>query len=293
MRDIIAKTGGGWVDWTSTMHVDYATSGGNSLGVIGGQSNAIAVMQADVGKDLFPVYNWGHILKTSYIDVQKSQSIGRSLDDLLDKGIRLTWNKALDYNVYFGIENAYGLVNNSNITASAAPTNAGGSTTFATSTPQEILNVFNTAMIATWAASGYDLSGMAVDFLIPPTQYGLLTEPMTLSGASSILEYILKNNIGRTQGVEMNIFPCRWCIGTTNGGPNGDGSIAGAGSGGADRMVAYVNDEDKVYFDITVPVQRVMTQPSVEQAGYLTLYLGQFGVVKFLYTQPAAYIDGI
>jgi len=293
MRDIIAKTGGGWVDWTSTFHVDYATSGGNGLGVIGGQTNAIPVMQADIGKDLFPVFTWGHILKVPYVDMQKAQLIGRSLDDILDKGIRLTWNKALDYNVYFGIENAYGLINNTSITAAAAPTNANGLTTFASSTPTEILTVFNNAMNATWAASQYDVSGMAVDFLIPPAQYGMLTTPMTIAGCSSILEYILKNNVGRQQGQEINIFPSRWCIGTANGGPNGDGTVAGAGASGKDRMVAYVNDEDRVDFDITVPIQRAMTQPSVEQAGYLTLYLGQFGVVKFLFTQPAAYFDGI
>ena len=36
---------------------------------------------------------------------------------------------------------------------------------------------------------------------------------------------------------------------------------------------------------------RQMTQPSVEQASYLTLYGAQIGQVKVLYTQPAAYLD--
>ena len=31
----------------------------------------------------------------------------------------------------------------------------------------------------------------------------------------------------------------------------------------------------------------------VKEAAYLTLYMGQFGVPKFLYTEPACYYDGI
>ena len=59
-------------------------------------------------------------------------------------------------------------------------------------------------------------------------------------------------------------------------------------------MLCYVNDEDRVYLDVTVPCNRVMTMPTVAEGGaYLTLYLAQIGVVKFLYTQPCAYYDGI
>ena len=57
--------------------------------------------------------------------------------------------------------------------------------------------------------------------------------------------------------------------------------------------VENVNDEDKVTFDITVPLSRVLTQPSVEHMAYLSAYAGQVGQVKFLYTQCVEYIDGI
>jgi len=135
-------------------------------------------------------------------------------------------------------------------------------------------------MVATWAASEYDVTGMANHILIPPAQYAhIASQTISVAGTVSILTYLLENNIGRTQGVDLQIFPSRWCI--------------GAGANSSDRMVAYVNDEDRVYMDITVPIQRVMTMPNVEQAAYLTLYMGQLGVVKFLYYQPAAYGDGI
>jgi hypothetical protein len=93
------------------------------------------------------------------------------------------------------------------------------------------------------------------------------------------MEYILKNNIARTQGVDLQILPCRQLI--------------SAGTGTTNRLLAYVNDEDRLYFDIPVPIQRAMTMPSVTDGAYLTLYVGQIGVPKFLFTQPAYYFDGI
>lgn len=280
-RDIVAKSGGGYVDYTSVLNVDYATPGANNLGVIGGQSTTIPVMQADLGKDIYPVYSWGNILKVPFIDSKKSQSIGRSLDDLLSKGITLNWNKTLDSFVYQGYGSNGGLINNSGITVVSAATGAEGSTLWSKKTPEEKLADVNTILNDCWAASQYDVSGIPNQILVPPVQYGDLTSPMTIAGCNSILEYILKNNVAAQQGVDLKIYPSRWCI---------SGAISGVTS---DRMVAYVNDEDRVYFDIPVPINRAMTMPSVIDAAYLTLYLGQIGVVKFLYTQPAEYMDGI
>jgi hypothetical protein len=58
-------------------------------------------------------------------------------------------------------------------------------------------------------------------------------------------------------------------------------------------MMVYVNDQDKLYFDLPVPLTRAMTQPSALQFAYITIYAAQMGQVKFLYTQPARYVDGI
>jgi hypothetical protein len=99
------------------------------------------------------------------------------------------------------------------------------------------------------------------------------------SGDESILSYILKNNLATNQGKDLKIYPCRW--------------LAGAGTGGTDRMMGYVNDEDKVYFDLPVPLTRAMTQPVALQFSYVTIYAAQMGQVKFTYNQPARYVDGI
>ena len=281
-RDIVIKTGGGWVESTSAHNVSYATAAGEDGGIIGGQTNNIPVMQADIGKDIFKVFNWAHILKVPFLDQSKLQNIGRSLDDILDKGIRLNHDKTMDQNVYLGFPKygTYGLVNNPNVTTSSAPNGAGGTATWATKTPDEILKDINTAMVNTWTASEYDLSGMANHILIPPAQYALLVSTkISNAGNMSILEFLLENNIGKNQGVDLFIAPSRWCI--------------AAGAGGKDRMVAYANDEDRIRVSQTVPLSRAMTAPSVDQLAYLTAYAAQMGQVEFLYLQPVQYTDGI
>ncbi|GAB6170556.1 DUF2184 domain-containing protein [Paradesulfitobacterium aromaticivorans] len=279
-RDIVAKTGGGWVEFTSTMNVSYATAGSNESGIIGGESTAIPVMQADIGKDIYKVFTWGNILKIPFVDQAKLQNIGRSLDDILDKGIRLNYNKTIDKNVYTGLAGNTGIVNDPGVTAASVANGAAGTPAWSTKTPDEILNDINQAMVAGWAASEYDLTGMPNHILIPPSQYAyLVATKISSAGNISILQFLLENNIGKNQGVDLAIMPSRWCI--------------GAGAGGTDRMVAYANDEDKVYFDLTVPLSRVMTQPVVTEMSYLTAYAAQMGVVKFLYFQPVRYYDGI
>ena len=88
-RDIVAETGGGWVDFTSTMNVDYATSGANDGSLVGGATDVITTVQANVNKDIFRVFTWAQAMKIPFVDSQKFQTIGRSIDSILDKGIRL------------------------------------------------------------------------------------------------------------------------------------------------------------------------------------------------------------
>ena len=285
MRDVPVKSGGGWVEFTSNFFVDYGISGPNFYGLSGDQTTTIPIVQTNISKDIFRVFNWQNVMKVNFIDMQKLQGVGRSLEDLLDKGIKLNWNKTLDLVTYQGPFSSTlypGLLNNSTITASSVPNGAAGSPLWSKKTAGEIMADVNNLMVATWAASQYDVAGMANHILIPPTQFAYIASQVVSSaGNVSILTYLEQNNIGKSQGVDLKIFPSRWCV--------------GAGSAGTDRMAGYVNDDDKIYLDVTVPIQRVMTTPNVSSGGgaYLTLYAGQIGVVKFLYTQPAAYYDGL
>lgn len=281
-RDIPVRTGGGFVEEVTNYDVDYATTGGNNNGIMGNQTNLLPIMQADFGRDAHRVFNWAHILKVPFIDNEKLQKIGRSLDDILDKGIRLAQDKIYDTSVYVGLEDysSYGLVNSPLITTDTAPVGAGGGSAWAGKTNVEIMSDINLVLNETWEASEYDLTGMANHILVPPKQYAYINNtPVTEAGSVSILTYLLENNIAKNQGRELVILPSRWCT--------------GAGTGGADRLIAYANDEDRVRFDITQSLQRVMTQADANQLAYLTPYVSQFSEVQWLYTTHGYYLDGI
>lgn len=282
-RDIVASTGGGWVEFSSNYFVDYATTGANKRGIIGGQTTAIPVLQANITKDNWKVFTWSNIVKVPFVDQQKLSGIGRSLDQIYDQGLRLNYNKTLDENVYTGFAEygTEGLVNNSDVTASMAANNAAGnSREWKDKTPDEILNDVNTAITNAWANSGYDIAGIPNHLGLPPLKYSyILSTKVSQAADKSILNYLLENNIAKANGVDLKIVPMRQLI--------------GVGTGSTDRMIAYVNKEDKVTFDITVPLSRVLTQPSVEHMAYLSAYAGQIGQVKILYTQCIEYVDGI
>lgn len=281
-RDIVAESGGGWVDFTSTMNVDYATSGGNDNSLVGGATDVISLVQANINKDVYKVFTWAQGMKIPFVDSQKFQTIGRSIDSILDRGVRLNYNKSVDQLVYRGFTSVgfTGLVNDANIVRSTAPNGAAGSTLWQNKTVDEILWDVNKTLTEAWAASEYDESAIPNHLLLPPDKYAyIVSTRIGTSGDENILDYLLRNNLATNRGGNLYIAPCRWC--------------SGAGTGQTDRMVAYVNDRDKVYFDLPVPLTRAMTQPVALQFAYITIYAAQMGQVKWLYYQPARYMDGI
>lgn len=288
-KDIDVIPGGGFVDYTSNTFVDYASvggnQGGNDYGIIGGQSNGIPMIQANVSKDVYKVFTWGNNMKVSFVDNEKYQQTGatKSLDQMFNDGVRLNFNKALDQNTYLGFANygTTGLVNNSNVTAAAVANNAAGtSKKWADKTPAEILKDVNDIINAVYVASEYDESAVPNHILIPPAQFAYIQiTPVTTAGSESILSYILRNNLAKNFGKELTIRPSRWCI--------------GAGASVTDRMVCYAMEEKFVNFDLTVPLVRIMTAPDVGQQAYLTAFAGQIGQVKYLYPTTARYGDGI
>jgi hypothetical protein len=284
-RDIVAETGGGWIETTSSIFAEYATTGANEWGLINNETNNIPLIQANLSKDVYRVHKWANSIKVPFLDQQfmASAQVGRSLDELLYKGLQINYQKALDQNVYYGFPSAgtTGLVNDPNVASSLAPLNAGGtSRLWINKTPSEILRDINTLLTNTWANSEYDLEGMANQILVPPTIFGYLnTTLISSAGNQSIMKYLMENNIAVAQGRNFIIAPCRQCI--------------GAGASGTDRLVAYVNNEDRVSFDLPIPLQRVMTESNANQLAYISPYVALIGQVKFKYFQTAQYMDGV
>lgn len=287
-RDITVKLGGGFVEFLSAYSSDYGTTGGNQYGLQGTNNTDIPEIQVAVNKGLWNAWNWAVGFTITHIDLQRLQyakSIGQpapfSLQAMLEDGVQLTWNKALDRVTYLGWLGQPGLINNPGITSSTAPaTGTGSGTAWSTKTPLQIQTDVNFMLLQTLIASAYSLDGMADTILIPWSVYPTLMQPMTTGGFSSVLEFLLKNNLARENGIDLKILPL----------PND--WIATQGVGGGTRAVAYRNNEKTVLLRAPQPVTKVFTVPTADKGGaYQTIFNGCIGQVQFYRGQAFYYLD--
>lgn len=284
-RDIVVQSGGGWVDYVSAMSVAYGITGGAGASpVTAGGSNGIPIVQASVDKGVFKAHTFAAALRIMFQDMQRANYIGRSLDNLLQDGVRMAYDKHMDANTYVGIEEygTTGLVNNPDVTETTAAGNGqtSSSTKWADKTPQQILNDINTALTAVWAANGYDETAIPNHILIPYEQYTYILNTMVTDLATeTVMDYVLKNNIAAKNGGSLFIGATRWC--------------KGAGTSSADRMVVYVNHERFVKEDELVPLSRIMSQPNVANVCYDTAYMANISEVQIFYPTSILYVDGI
>jgi len=283
-RDIVIKSGGGWVDYTSAMSVAYGITGGSGDGPIqSGGANGVPVVQASVDKGLYKAHVFAAALRVMFVDMQKANYIGRSLDQLLSDGVRMTYDKHMDENVYRGFESygTTGLVNDPDAVESTVATNGTGSSTkWADKSKEQILADINKAITDTWAAAEYDESAVPNHILLPYEQYTyLLNTPVTELATETLLDFVLKNNVAAKNGGSLFIGATRWC--------------KGAGTGGADRMVVYVNHERYLQMEELVPLARIMSAPVPTNVCYDTAYMANISQVQLHYPQTLTYWDGI
>jgi hypothetical protein len=282
-RDIPIKTGGGWVEFISALNIDYGITGGSADGAVHAPgANAVPVVQANFGRDQFRAHIYSSIMRIMFVDMQRQQVTGRSLDQLLTDGIRLNYDKHLDANVYMGIARygTTGLLNNPNVTASPVDTGASGGTEWAGKTPDEILADVNAAILAGWAAAEYDLSAIPNHLLLPYEQYNkIATTKVTDHAEKTILTFLMENNVATKNGGDLFIGATAW--------------NKGAGAGGTDRMVAYVHNDRFLAMEELVPLARTFTNPNIDALSYDSVYMANVSEVEVFYTQPIVYYDGI
>ena len=284
-RDINVNTGGGWVDFTSAMSVGYGVAGGSGDGPVqAGGSNGLPIVTANVEKGVYKAHVFGVALRVMFVDMQKANYVGRSLDKLLNDGVRMTYDKHMDQNVYIGFERygTTGLVNNPDAVETTVAGNGATtpSTKWVDKTKEQILADVNKALTEAWAAAEYDESAVPNHILLPYEQYTYILNTMVTDLATeTILDYIMKNNIASKNGGNLFIGATRWC--------------KGAGTGGTDRMVVYVNHERFVNVDELVPLNRAMTQPNAANFCYDTACAANISEVQVYYPQTLRYYDGI
>ena len=282
-RDIVVQTGGGWVDYVSALSVAYGLTGGaGNSPVTAGGANGLPIVQASLDKGVYKAHVFAVALRIMFQDMQRSNFIGRSLDQLLQDGVRLSYDKHMDMSVYVGLDeyDTTGLVNNPNAVETTVAEGASSTTYWADKTPDEILNDVNTALLTTWAAAEYDESAVPNHILLPYEEYNyIMTTKVTDLATETIFDFLMQNNVASKNGGDLFIGATRWCKGT--------------GTSGTDRMVVYINHERFVKVEELVPLSRVMSAPNVANVCYDTAYMANISEVEIFYPQTITYWDGI
>lgn len=280
-RDLPVKTGGGAVDFVSFLNINWGGLEANN-GYIDGNTDALDTISVDINKTVGKVRPWAKLLKIGYVDMMRANQVGRSLDEMLTKGIRVQYNKELDRVTMEGWSELSipGLYNNTNVQNDLVADNAGASSKlWPDKTPDEILEDVNEVLTSVWEAAEYDNDGLPNQLNITPDRYGyIVTRKVSDAGNISILKYILENNISSNQGVAFKIFPNRYGI--------------GVGAGSTNRMVAYRNDEGKIRFHLPIPLTRAFTSLDASKFSYLTPYYAFISHNEFVYEETIAYRDG-
>ena len=279
-RDMPVITGGGLVDSIASIDVTYASSGQEDDNLFYDAYNDIPVIQADLSKQIARTFNFAEYMAFSVMEDEKMRKIGRDPVDFLNKGIRLHCDKVIDRNVYVGFRkvSSTGLCNNPGIVRSSARTGAGGATQWRNKTADEILNDINAALSAVWEENDCASDGLPNHILVPVEQFGMLvTRKVSDDSERSILTYVLENNIAAQQGKPLVISACKWC--------------ASIGSSYSDRMVVYMNQQDRICFNLTQPLRRMETETA--DLRIKIPYIAQFSEVRFLYPSTVRYMDGI
>lgn len=269
LRDLPIDRGGGWIMNHTAHNVDFRGPRDNSAG---SQSNDSRVIEYNMNQDVWPVFPYQVRIRIPIVESLRMAQVGRSPQDLLDKGVRVDYSKTLDTRAYFGFNGNQGLINNPALTATALPaTGTGSSTQWANKTAVQILGDFNFMAQTNWAASGYAPGAMPDRYLIPPNQYIQLTQPMAVvggpSGYASILDYVKKNYLGSAFGIDFEAYPLPvW--------------LDSEGPGSTQEIVAYKYDKDCLSLGIPQELTRFGAPPSIVSGCFEFLYLANIGVVK-------------
>lgn len=273
---------------TFASHGSLGTGAGirNGKAWIGKSTDQIGGVSVDIGKYPQPLTPWGLEVKFSILELESAAKLGRPIDDQKVQALKLKHDMDTDEMVYVGDSSlsAGGLVNSASVTnVSNVVNGVGGTPTWVTKTPDEILKDVNDLITSTWAASAWKV--MPNRILLPPAQFGYIsTKTISSAGNISILKYLLDNNVLKASGQgELEIQPAKWLIGAGSGGTLGT-------TGTVDRMIAYTKDKQYIRYPKTM-LQRTPVQYA--SIYHMTTYYCRLGVVEVVYPETIGYRDGL
>lgn len=286
-RDIPLMNGGGWADTETAEFVDVFSP---SIDGVSNGANDIGVVNFNRSQDVYATFAWQRSIRIPLIESLKLAQANKSPNDILDKAVRVDWNKTLDRRVYQGFAGKPGLVNQTIVPAVSAPNGAtSGTPAWATKTGVDIVNDFQFAATTNWNNSGNSLDSIPDRFLVPASRYPYLLQPMVLNSsaggttqlAMNVLQYIKENYFGLTlNGVTPEIIPLPVWAET-------------AGAGSSARMTCYKFNDDFLNFGILQDIQRMGGPLSLQDGAFVATYIANTGQVKILRPTTVLYLDHV
>lgn len=263
-----------------------ATSGiGGAKAWLTRETTQVTSGSVDLTKIPHPLRPWGFEIKYTIFELESSARLGRPIDSQQYDLMRYKHQMDIDEQVFYGDTGFtdYGMLNNNLVTPVSVPTGVSGFTQWTQKTPNEILNDINFAVNTVWASSAW--AWMPSHLLIPPAQFSYIsTQLVSLAGNTSILTYILENNITVKQGSKpLRIYPNKWCIGMGQSGTVGT-------TGTVDRMVAYTKNKNLIRFPMTGLGRTPVTYDGM---WHKVVYFMKLGCVELVYPETVGYFDGL
>jgi hypothetical protein len=250
---------------------------GGSMPWISPEATAIPGISIDGTRVVTPLRLLAREIAYSSPELERSQLLGQPIDAQKMDALNIVYQMNIDQMVYIGdtAVSQTGLLNNSSVTSGSV---SGGTwaAAIAAATPNVILQQVNTLVESAWAASGFAVC--PTELRVPPAQFAAISSAVvSTAGSVSILKFLEDNSISlRINGKALNIQPLKW--------------LTGRGASGADRMVCYTNEENRVRFPM-VPIRR--ETPYYRGIMFSAPYLWAFGGVEFVYPETVQYADGI
>ena len=272
----------------------FAAVGGLGMGAgirngkawMGKSTDQIGGIGLDIGKTAVQMRLWGMEIKFTIPELESAAKLGRPVDDQKHEGLKLKYQMDVDEQIYVGDTSTgdTGLLNHALVTnVSNVPNGALSSPLWSNKTPAEILADVNALITSVWQATGWSV--MPDRLLLPPAQFGYIsTQVISTAGSTSILKYLLENNILVTSGKgTLTIQPAKWLIGAGSGGTLGT-------TGTVDRMVLYKKEKQYVRFPMTLLQRTPIQYMSIY---HLSTYYGRIGSVELVYPETIGYRDGL
>lgn len=221
-----------------------------------------------------PLRPWAQAIDYTVFELEAAQALGRSISDEKMRALNKKYQLDMDLIVALGDSSVgfTGFYNDAAVTAASATNGS-----WASATPDQIVEDVNVGMTAIYTASGY--SHAPDTLILPPDQYALIaTTPMSATIPDiTILQWLERRSFGAVKnGRELTILDSRY--------------LPGVGAGSTDRAVLYTRGEDMVRIAGTP-----LTTMPVEVHDYtygVTVY-GTIGEVEIVYPTTVGYVDGI